>query len=233
VLLPVVGFGRSLLDVTGRMLLLRTAPQDAVASVFATLEALALVCYAAGALLVQVLVAVSDVRWAIIGTGLSMAALGVLARRLLAVDAAADVPLVAIRLLRTVPVFSPLPAPVLETLARSATPLHLTAGQVVVTVGERGDRYYAVVDGTVEARPEDRGPRAMTRGDGFGEIALLTDAPRTATVVALSDVELLSIHRDAFLSAVTGHVPSLDRAWSTVHSYVTSGRSTTSAPEVA
>ena len=70
--------------------------------------------------------------------------------------------------------------------------------------GEVGDDYYAVVDGTLEVTIRGRHRREMGRGEGFGEIALLADVPRTATVAALTEGSLLVIERGAFRTAVTG-----------------------------
>ncbi len=78
---------------------------------------------------------------------------------------------------------------------------------------EVGDDYYAVVDGTFEVTMRGRHRREMGRGEGFGEIALLADVPRTATVVALTEGSLLVIERGAFLTAVTGHDASRQAAW--------------------
>jgi CRP-like cAMP-binding protein len=66
--------------------------------------------------------------------------------------------------------------------------------------------------GEVAVMPEDRPPVTLGRGGYFGEIALLRDLPRTATVTARSDLELYALGRDVFIAAVTGHAPSAEAA---------------------
>lgn len=212
--LPLAGLSRAILDLTGRMLMQRAAPQDALASIFATMESLSLIFCALGSILVQVVIAASGVRAAVAAVGVVLTALLlVTAKRLLEVDASANAPVVAIRLLRRIPVFAPLPGPSLEGVARAARPVLASSGTVIIREGETGDTYFAVVAGTVEVSMNGDKIRSMSRGEGFGEIALLADVPRTATVVAAGDVELLAIDRSAFLTAVTGHDASKQAAW--------------------
>ncbi|HEY5936386.1 MAG TPA: cyclic nucleotide-binding domain-containing protein, partial [Kofleriaceae bacterium] len=212
--LVVAGVGRSILDVTGRMLLQRSAPQHALASIFATLEALALLGCVLGSVVAQVGIAVDGVRTALVAIAAVLGASVVWsARRLTEVDQIADAPVFEIRLLRRLALFAPLPGPALEGVARATRPQRVTAGEAVVREGEVGDDYYAVVDGTLEVTMRGRHRREMGRGEGFGEIALLADVPRTATVVALTEGSLLVIDRGAFLTAVTGHDASRQAAW--------------------
>jgi CRP-like cAMP-binding protein len=103
-------------------------------------------------------------------------------------------------LVRSVPFLAPLPERVLERLARSLVRVEVAAGELVFREGDPGDRFYLVESGEVEILGKRFGP-----GDSFGEIALLRDVPRTATVTALTGVVLQALDREVFLPAVTGH----------------------------
>ena len=129
-------------------------------------------------------------------------------RRLRSIDDAADVPQVQIQLLRLIPIFAPLPAPELEGLARALVPVHVAAGTTVIREGEAGDRFYAIADRRAAGDQERPRREALRRGDGFGEIALIEDVPRTATVTALTDAELFSLEKEPFVLALTGHAPA-------------------------
>jgi len=82
---------------------------------------------------------------------------------------------------------------------------------VIVSKGESGDRYYAIADGAVEVLRNGERENTLVRGEGFGEIALIHDVPRTATVRAITDTTLVAIEREPFLVALTGHAPTRDR----------------------
>ncbi|MEP6973408.1 MAG: cyclic nucleotide-binding domain-containing protein [Actinomycetota bacterium] len=107
-------------------------------------------------------------------------------------------------LLRSIPIFAPLPEHVAEQLARHLIPLEAPAGTVIVQEGAAGDRFYLVGEGKVDVTIGGERRRELGPGSYFGEIALLRDAPRTATVAAITDCRLLTLDRDVFLQAVTG-----------------------------
>jgi hypothetical protein len=219
-LLPLMGIGRTVVDVTGRMLLQRAAPQDALASVFATLEVLTLAGTAIGLVVVQFLVDAAGVQSALLGLGCVLGLLLVATMFSLGrVDEIADAPVVAIRLLKSTALFASLPPVELEGVARAGDIEHLVAGSTLINTGDIGDRYYVIAGGTVDVVMDGQFVRTMGRGEGFGEIALLADAPRTATVVAASDVDVFAIGRVAFLTAVTGHDASRHAAWGVTRSY--------------
>jgi hypothetical protein len=109
-----------------------------------------------------------------------------------------------LELVEQVPMFAPLSIATKEQVADCLLPVSVSAGEVVIRAGEAGDRFYIVSEGELDI---DAGGRHATAhaADYFGEIALLRDVPRTATVTAAVDSKLFALRRDDFLSAVTGH----------------------------
>jgi len=209
VLLTVAGLGTTVFGVTGRVLLQRAAPPGVLGQVFALLESLMDVGLVFGAIFVPVLVGISGAEAALIGTALLSLSFLVLAwRRLRTIDDEADVPQVQIQLLRLTPLFSPLPAPELEGLARALVPVTVVAGTTIIREGDPGDCFYAIADGEVLVTKKGKDVATLRRGNGFGEIALIQDVPRTATVTAVTDAQLYSLEKEPFILALTGHAPT-------------------------
>jgi CRP-like cAMP-binding protein len=133
-------------------------------------------------------------------------------RRLAEIDAASIFPEAKLMLLRSLPLFAPLSAPVIERVASRLVPVEVDAGTAIVRQGDPGDRFYIVRDGEVAVLKDGRPVASLEQGDFFGEIALLHDVPRTATVTARTNVRLYALERDDFLEAVTGHPLSKEAA---------------------
>ena len=102
-------------------------------------------------------------------------------------------------MLRRVPLFAAMTDSAYERVADIAELRQVIAGRTVTAQGDEGDAFYILVDGVAEVRRDERLIRTLQTGDFFGEIALLDGRPRTATVVAISDVGLLRIAREQFL----------------------------------
>ena len=209
VLLAVVGGGRALFNLASRTLLQRAVPAEVVGRVFGVAESIAMTGLAVGSALVPLLVVGSGTVAAVFGTAaiLPLVAL-VSGRRLFALDAAAQVPIVEIALLRSLRIFRALPAPALEGLARSVERVELAVGDVLIREGQRGDCFYAIADGRLEVTIGGVPVAIKVRGDGVGEIALLYDVPRTATVRAASPTTVFALARATFLAAVACHAPT-------------------------
>ncbi len=229
-LLGAVGLAGAVFDVTGRTLLQRSAPPDAVAGAFSVYEALMDLGLALGAVLVRVALALGGIPAALCSPAVVAAVLvAVVWHRLRIIDSAATVPQVEIQLLRAIPLFAALPAPSIEGIARQLDSLSVTEGTVVVTEGDLGDDYYAVADGTLAVSRNGRRLGTLSRGDGFGEIALIRQVPRTASVTALSDALLYVLGKEPFVVSVTGHAPTASAAGSIIAEHL---RSHVDAPEV-
>src|SRR2546430_16755138 len=140
-------------------------------------------------------------RGALAVTGAALRILAVVAwPRLRALDERVAGAPAHVDLLREIPIFRPLPAATVEQLARKLRPVHSAAGEEIVRQGEHGDRFYVVKKGEVAVRVDDGPPHQLGSGAFFGEIALLRDMPRTATVTARTDVDLLTLERDEFIA---------------------------------
>lgn len=100
-----------------------------------------------------------------------------------------------------------LPATTIEQLGAALQHEEFAPRQVVFEQGERGDRFYVVESGGADVILHGRLVGTLGHGDGFGEIALLGDEPRTATIRASEDARLRVsvLERPAFLTAVTGY----------------------------
>ena len=212
-LLGVVGVGNTLADVSGMTLLQRSAPDAVLARVFGVLESLLLLTVGLGAIVAPALVSALGTRGALIVAGLLLPALVLPAWPVLrAIDRDAPVPVERLERLRTIPIFTPLPEATLERLARALVPVPVGADEVIVRQGEHGDRFYVVDSGNVDVFVDGAPVATLETGDHFGEIALLRDIPRTATVRARGPALLLALERDDFIPAVSGYAASLASA---------------------
>jgi hypothetical protein len=205
-LLVLVGAARTVQSVTAQTLLQRSTPLDVIVCAFALIESMRDLGMGLSALLVPLLISLGGAKAAFVGIG-SLALLAALAaaRRIRRIDAGASIPVVEMGMLRNMGIFSALPAAPLETLAREARYVTVHPGTAVISEGEEGDGYYAITNGSVRVTKDGRELRRLDSGDGFGEIALLHPVRRTASVTAMSQTTLLSIGRDAFLTAMHAH----------------------------
>ncbi len=204
VLLVVVGAANSVEDVAGFTLLQRTIPDAALTRTLGLFWGLAMGAVALGSLAAPLVVHLLGPRPAFLVVGailplVSAAAYGRL--KLLELSVA---PSNERALIEQVPMFAPLSLAAKERLARHLTPVAVAAGDCVIRAGDAGDRFFVVAAGEFDIEV-DGSHKTAQAPDYFGEIALLRDIPRTATVTATVDSQLYELLRADFLAAVTGH----------------------------
>jgi CRP-like cAMP-binding protein len=107
-----------------------------------------------------------------------------------------------VKLIQNVPLFSRLSKKGLEEVARIADELDLPSGKEMATQGDRGREFFVLLEGTADVTKGDQRINQMKKGDFFGEIALVTKMPRTATVTATTDVRVLVINERDFTSLI-------------------------------
>jgi MFS family permease len=213
VFLALAGIGTTIVDVAGLTLLQRSVPDEVLTRVMGVVQSVFVGTLGLGAVIAPGLLDLLGDRWTFAAVGALLpvvAALGWPRLRRLDVETATAPP--NAELLRAIAIFRPLPSAVVEQLAHEARTQHVSAGEKVIRQGDPGDRFYVLVHGEAEVQIDGQRRQTLQAGDHFGEIALLRNVPRTATVVALGDLELLTIERDDFLAAVTGHPESAHAA---------------------
>ena len=219
-LFGVIGVGNSVASVAGLTLVQRAVPDEVLARVFGVIQMLLLAAMGIGAALAPALITLLDVEGALLATGAFLPLVVALAwSRVSRIDAGAAGPEEReLRILTSVPIFTPLPGMTLEHLAGRLVPLRLEPGVEFVSQGDSADRFYIVAEGTVEVSEYGRPISELGPGGYFGEIALIRDVARTATVTAKTAVVLYALDRDDFLAAVTSHAPSAEAAEEVVSS---------------
>jgi predicted MFS family arabinose efflux permease len=205
VVMACLGFANPLVDVSVFTVIQRLTPDAVLGRVFGAFETCLIATMAVGAAITPLMLHWWGLRPTLAILGLAIGAVALLGLpRLRAMDRQLEAP-AGLPLLAAIPMFGPLSPVTLDTLARNLVRVTAAAGDVVVHQGDESDRFYVIESGNVRVTAGDGHLlREEGAGDYFGEIGLLRDVPRTATITALDDVVLLALAREEFLEAVTG-----------------------------
>ena len=206
VCLALSGLANSLLDVSGFTIMQENADGRVLGRIFGLFELVVIVTVGIGSLLAPVAIDVLGSRGSLVAAGALLAVLAALAARpLRRIDDAAEIRVAELELLQRTPIFAPLPYAALRGLAASLGERRGQAGEVIVRQGDEGDVVYVIAEGQVSVTQDGEALRELGPDDVFGEIALILDVPRTATVTASGSVVLRTLAREPFLAAVTGN----------------------------
>ncbi len=206
VCLALSGLANSLLDVSGFTIMQENADGRVLGRIFGLFELVVIVTVGIGSLLAPVAIDVLGSRGSLVAVGALLAVLAALAARpLRRIDDAAEIRVAELELLQRTSIFAPLPYSALRGLAASLGERRGQAGEVIVRQGDEGDVVYVIAEGQVSVTQDGEALRELGPDDVFGEIALILDVPRTATVTASGSVVLRTLAREPFLATVTGN----------------------------
>ena len=212
VAMALIGLGNSLVDVNAETIIQRLVPDEVLGRVFGALDSAATAGMAVGAAVMPLLINWVGLRNGLVVVAVSVTVLVLLSQRgLRRVDRVALAP-EGLASLRGVPMLAVLPEHIVERLARTSVVVEVRGGTAVFEAGDHGDRFYIVEAGTAEVLVGGAPVASLSVGDSFGEIALLRDVPRTATVRATTDLQLRALDRRHFLRAVTGDAAANEQA---------------------
>jgi len=208
-----IGGGNAYLDASSFTLLPRQAGPRLTGRVLGALELLIVTGIGIGSVMAP---------WLIDAFG-SRAAFGIVGVLVLAASACYFAPFAAldrslpepgpeVDLLRALPMFAPLPLVTVEGVADELEERDYAQGSVVMRQGEPGDLFHVVASGRARVEVDGLAKPSLGPEDCFGEIALLRESPRTATITAETDLVTYTLARAVFLRAVTGNKVSTTSA---------------------
>jgi MFS family permease len=201
----VIGISNAVYDVAIFTILQRGSRNEERGPIMSVLEGVIGIGAISGSLLAPLLLLALGERWALVAAGAILPIMALVIYRRIGKDERISVvneELVA--LVRRVPAFAELPLTALERLAAGLMPVRYTAGQPLMTQGEPGDRFIVIATGEIDVIVDGRTIHRLGPGSGVGEIALLRAGPRTATVMAVTDITGYSVDASTFLAAVAG-----------------------------
>ncbi|MBA2382044.1 MAG: MFS transporter [Chloroflexi bacterium] len=201
----VIGVANATYDVALFTILQRACANDDRAPVMSLLEVMIGLGAVSGSLLAPVLLLAFGTRGGLIAGGLVLPVIAVaMYARIGHVDQVSVVDEETVHLLREVPAFAALPLTAVERVAAGLVPFSTEAGTALMTQHEPGDRFLVIATGEIEVSVDGKPIHRLGPGAGVGEIALLRRSPRTATVVAITEVTGFSVDASTFLAAVAG-----------------------------
>jgi MFS family permease len=203
-LLAVVGAANSVEDVAGFTLLQRVMPNHVLARVLGVVWGLAMGAVALGSAVAAAAVELAGADATFVAAGLVLPTLALVSYGHLHSIEASLPPAARLDIVEQVSIFAPLSLAAKEQIAGDLTEESVEPGRVVTRQGGAGDLFYIVGEGDLTVQVDGATPEPLT-GGFFGEIALLRDVPRTATVTAATHARLYSLRRDDFLDILAGH----------------------------
>jgi MFS family permease len=224
VALATVGVGNAVLDVAGFTLIQRLGIDRTLGRVFGVLYTFGIAMGGLGSLAAPALISSLGLRTVLIVVGLILPSLAlVLLPKFRSIDNRSEPLPEVLALLTAIPLLSPLAPTTLEKLAARSAMADKSAGDIVVTEGDPGDLFYVIADGAVEVSRAGRNLGTLGAGDQFGEIALIHDTTRTATVIASCPTRLVTINGRDFVDALSSSEAALSIGWSTTNELLSRG----------
>lgn len=210
-LLAVVGLANAFIDIPLFSLPVRFAEDAVLARAFGVFESMVALGVGLGSLVSPALIEFLGLRPAIVAVGLLLPALALVSwRRLVDLDGRLAVRDEEIAVLRGTPMLALLPIPTIEHLARQLRRRTFAPSTILFEQGDPGHSFFVSTDGYADVIGDGVYVRTLGPGEGFGEIALMEDVPRTVTIRARSKLTVFELDRDDFLDAVSGHRASAD-----------------------
>ncbi|HEY8636032.1 MAG TPA: MFS transporter [Candidatus Limnocylindrales bacterium] len=201
----VTGLSNASLDISGFTVLQRSFPPRERFAAFGLLEGAGGFGLAVGGIIASIVLDRVGIRGALALAGALLPITAVATwPRISRLELESLVPEARLDLVRRVPLFAPLNLSTLERLASTMVPIDAAPGDVLMREGDVGDRYLVIETGSVAVSSEGRPLRTCGPGEGIGEIALLRDIPRTATVVAVEPTRVLALDALSFKAAMAG-----------------------------